>query len=82
MGDVAGETRSGVTALGVPQQPGFYVKPWTVLNLGAGYEWRRYRFNLNVDNALNSKFWWQPARRISVSPYPGLTARFTTSVKF
>jgi iron complex outermembrane recepter protein len=81
-GNVAGETRSGVTAAGVPQQPGFYIAAWTVVNVGAGYEWQRIRFNLNIDNVLNAKFWWQPASRISVSPYPGLTARLTTTVHF
>ena len=82
MGSVAGETVSGLTSLGVPEQPGFYLKPWTVLNLGSGYTWGRYRFNLNLDNALNSHFWWQPASRISVSPYPGATIRLTTAVHF
>jgi iron complex outermembrane receptor protein len=82
VGDVAGETESGVTSLGVPDQPGFYLKPWTVVNAGAGYVWGRYHFNLNVDNVLDSKFWWQPAGRISVSLYPGITFRLTTSVHF
>ena len=65
-----------------PEQPGFYLAPWTVLNAGAGYTWRRYRFNLNVDNVLNSKFWWQASGRQSVVPYPGITVRFTTRVHF
>jgi iron complex outermembrane receptor protein len=82
MGSVAGETVSGITSLGVPEQPGFYLKPWTVVNVGSGYTLGRYRFNLNLDNALNSHFWWQPASRISVSPYPGATVRFTTEVHF
>ena len=82
MGDVAGETESGVTSLGVPEQPGFYVAAWTVYNAGASYRWNRYSFTLNVDNALNSQFWWQPSSRISVSPYPGITCRLTTSVHF
>ena len=81
-GDVAGENESGITSLGVPEQPGFYLAPWTVANAGAGYTLGRYRFNLNVDNALNSQFWWQPASRISVSAYPGTTVRFTTTVHF
>ncbi len=65
-----------------PEQPGFYLAPWTVLNAGAGYTWRRYRFNLDVDNVLNSKFWWQASGRQSVVPYPGITVRFTTRVHF
>jgi iron complex outermembrane receptor protein len=82
MGNVAGETVSALTPLGVPEQPGFYLKPWTVLNVGSCYVWGRYRVNLNLDNALNSHFWWQPASRISVSPYPGATVRLTTAVQF
>ncbi len=39
-------------------------------------------FNLNVDNVLNAKFGWQPASRLTVSPYPGTTVRLTTAVKF
>jgi outer membrane receptor protein involved in Fe transport len=82
LGNVAGETRSGVTAQGVPQQPGFFVAPWTVFNAGAGYTHERYRFNLNVDNVFDQRFWWQPASRISVSPYPGRTVRLTTTISF
>jgi iron complex outermembrane receptor protein len=79
-GNVSGESISAVSALGVPEQPSFYVNAFTVLNVGAGYGYGRYHFNLNVDNALNQKFWWQPASRISVSPYPGATFRFTTTI--
>jgi iron complex outermembrane receptor protein len=82
LGNVAGETRSGVTAQGVPQQPGFFVAPWTVFNAGAGYTHERYRFSLNVDNVFDQRFWWQPASRISVSPYPGRTVRLTTTISF
>ncbi|HTB81648.1 MAG TPA: TonB-dependent receptor plug domain-containing protein [Opitutaceae bacterium] len=82
MGNTAGETITNFTATGVPEQPGFYVAAWTAYNAGASYVWNRYRFNLNVDNVLNSKFAWQPAGRNSVSPYPGITVRLTTTVKF
>ncbi len=81
-GDVAGETVTGFTPLGVPEKPGFYLPSWTVLNLGAGYPWRRFRFNVNVDNALDSRFPWQPAGRNSVSPYPGLAVRVRTAYRF
>lgn len=80
-GDSAGETVSSFSGT-VPNQPGFVVAPWTVVNTGASYVWNRYRFNLNLDNTLNDKFVWQPAGRNSVSPYPGITIRFTTTVKF
>ncbi len=82
LGSVAGETVSAVTALGVPEVPGFYLKPWTVMNVGASYSYSRFRFNLDVENALNDHFWWQPASRISVSPYPGTTVRLTTTTRF
>jgi outer membrane receptor protein involved in Fe transport len=80
-GNSAGETVTGFTTLGVPEQPGFYISGWTVYNAGAGYRWGRYHFNLNVENLLNSKFIWQPSGRNSVSPYPGTTVRFTTTVR-
>ncbi len=89
VGDAAGEnaqndptTGVAVTPQGVPTQPGYYVAAWTVYNAGASYRWNRFRFNLNVDNLLNSKFAWQPASRLSVSPYPGATVRLTTDIKF
>ncbi|HEY4990118.1 MAG TPA: TonB-dependent receptor [Opitutaceae bacterium] len=80
VGQVAGETVSGSTSLGVPELPGFYVAGWTVVNAGAGYGWGRYKVNLNLDNALNAHFLWEPASRQSVSEYPGLTVRVTLMV--
>ena len=91
VGNVAGETVSGSTtaadvtagrapAAGILEQPGFYVKGWTVLNAGASYTWDRYRFNLNVDNVLDSRFLWQPASRQSVPGYPGITVRFSVNI--
>ena len=79
-GQVAGETVTGSTALGVPELPGFYLRPWTIVNVGAGYGWDRYKINVNVDNALDSKFLWAPASRQSVSEYPGLTVRVTINI--
>jgi iron complex outermembrane recepter protein len=79
--DTAGETVTSFTGT-VPNQPSFFVASWTAVNAGASYGWSRYRFNLNVDNVLNSKFVWQPAGRNSVSPYPGITVRLTTVVSF
>jgi iron complex outermembrane recepter protein len=81
-GQSPGETITGFTALGVPRQPGFYVAAWHVFNVGAAYSLDRWSFNLNVDNVTNRKFGWQPASRLTVSPYPGLTARLTTMLKF
>jgi len=79
-GQVAGETVTGSTSLGVPELPGFYLRPWTIFNAGAGYGWSRYKLNVNLDNALNSKFLWAPASRQSVSEYPGFTLRVTFTV--
>ena len=81
-GDVAGETVTGFTTLGVAQQVGFYVAAYNVVNAGAGYEFGRYKFNLNVDNALNDKFWWQASSRTSLSPYPTINVRTTVTVHF
>ena len=82
-GEAAGESAS-TTPLsnGVIKQVGFYVPAWTVLNGGATYTWNKYHFTLNADNLLDQKFVWQAASRQSVSPYPGLTVRLTTSVRF
>jgi iron complex outermembrane receptor protein len=81
VGDTAGESVTAFTAKGVPELPSFFVPAWTAVNAGASYTYTRYRFNLNVDNALNDQFWWQPAGRNSVSPYPGITTRLTVTVK-
>jgi iron complex outermembrane recepter protein len=81
-GDVAGETVTGFTPLGAPEQPGFYISDWTVYNTGTGYLWGHYRMNLTIDNLLNSRFIWQPTGRNSVSPYPGTTVRLTTAIHF
>jgi outer membrane receptor protein involved in Fe transport len=53
-----------------------------VVNAGAAYSWGHLRFNLNLDNVLDKKFWWEPASRQSVSPYPGLTVRLSTTLHF
>jgi len=81
-GSVAGENTPnlGYTSLGVPEQVGFYIAAWTAANAGASYRWRNYRVNLNVDNMLNERFWWQPASRNSVDPYPGLALRLSLTV--
>jgi len=79
-GNTAGETVSGFTSLGVPEQPGFYVAQYTVVNAGAGYHWHHYGVHLNVDNALNKQFWWQASSRTSLVPYPGANLRLTFTV--
>lgn len=82
VGDVSGEAPGGGNVGGALGKPGFIVSAYTIFNAGAGYTWKRYSFNLNVDNVADSKLWWQPASRQSVSPYPGITFRFATTVHF
>ena len=81
-GTVAGENTPnlGYTSLGVPEQVGYYIAAWTAANAGASYRWQRFHFNLNIDNVLNERFWWQPASRDSVVPYPGLAVRLSTTI--
>jgi outer membrane receptor for ferric coprogen and ferric-rhodotorulic acid len=80
-GDVAGETISGFTSLGVPEQPGFYLSGFTVARAGAGYKFDRYQINLSIDNLTNEHFWWQASSaRSSVIPYPGFTYAFTVTI--
>lgn len=81
-GRAAGETQNGFTKKGVPRQIGFFTSAYNVFNAGAGYTLGRYAFNANVDNLLNDKFAWQPASRLTVAQYPGITARLTIAVKY
>jgi outer membrane receptor protein involved in Fe transport len=60
----------------------FFVPAWTVVNAGAGYTYDRYTVHLNLDNLLSRHFFWDPASRLSVPMYDGLTARATFTVKF
>jgi iron complex outermembrane receptor protein len=87
-GEAPGETITGFAPLApgatarVPGQPGFYTAAWTVYNAGAAYKVdERWSLNLNIDNITDKKFGWQPASRLTVSPYPGLTWRLTATVK-
>ena len=81
-GNVAGETIAGFTPTGVPQQPGYYLAPYTVVNAGASHTRGNYRFNLNIDNVLDKKFWWQAGSRSTVASYPGITVRLTVNRHF
>jgi iron complex outermembrane receptor protein len=75
-------TGTAFTSTGAPTQPGYYIAAWHVTNAGTAYSWSRYRVSLNVDNVLNQKFGWEPASRLTVAPYPGITFRLTTTVSF
>jgi iron complex outermembrane recepter protein len=83
VGDQAGENPAiTATPLGVVAQVSFYAPSRTIWNAGASYASGRYRFALNVDNVLNEKTIWQPSGRFSLSPYPEINVRLTTSVTF
>ena len=79
-GDFAGEAIAGFTSAGVPQQPGYFVPAYTVINAGGSYGIGKYQFNLNVDNALNNHFWYGAQGRNSLIAYPGLNVRFTVTI--
>jgi outer membrane receptor protein involved in Fe transport len=83
VGNQAGENpATTATPLGVVTKVSFYAPARTILNAGAGYRYKQYRFNLNVDNLLDKKTIWEPSGRFSLAPYPGLNVRLTTSVTF
>jgi iron complex outermembrane receptor protein len=83
VGDQAGEDPSiTATPLGVVAQVSFYAPARTIYNIGASYATGRYRFNLNVDNVTDEETIWQPSGRFSLSSYPALNIRFTTTVTF
>lgn len=80
-GDMAGETVNGYTTTGVPQQPGYLVPAFTIINVGAGYEFGRYGFHLNVSNVADTHAWWMAQARSSLAPYPGRNITLTVKVK-
>jgi len=82
-GDVAGETETGTTSLGVPELPGYYLPAFTVVNAGGHYDLNNCDFHLNVNNVLNQRFFWAAQSRNSASPYPGanVTLSMTVHVK-
>ena len=81
-GKVAGETIAGFTPLGIPQQPGFYLAGYSVVNASAGLRLGTYSFNLNINNVLNSKFWYMAQSRSSVTPYSGANVTLSLEKRF
>lgn len=77
--DVAGETVQGFTSLQVPEQPGFYLPAFTIVNAGAGYQMGHLRYSLNVNNVFNTKAWFMAFSRASESPYPGTCVTLTVT---
>lgn len=83
VGDQAGENpSSSATVLGVIEQVSYYVPTRTIFNAGGSYATGRYLFNLNVDNLLDTHTVWQSSGRNSMSGYPLINCRLTTTVKF
>lgn len=83
VGNQAGEDPSiTATPLGVVAQISFYAPARTIYNAGASYARGKYRINLNLDNLTDEETFWQPSGRFSLSPYPGLNARLTTTYTF
>jgi outer membrane receptor protein involved in Fe transport len=83
VGDQAGENpSSSATVLGVIEQVSYYVHARTIWNAGGRYTVGRYAFNLNVDNLANTHSVWQSSGRNSLSGYPLINVRLTTTVKF
>ena len=83
VGDQAGENPAATaTPLGVVTQISFFAPERTIANAGASYKFGRYRMNLNVDNVFDKETIWQPSGRFSLSPYPGINYRFSTTISF
>ena len=83
VGDQAGENPSSTaTVLGVLEQVSYYVPSRTIFNAGGSYAVGRYLFNLNIDNLLDTHTVWQSSGRNSMSGYPLINCRLTTTVKF
>lgn len=70
------------TRLAVVTQPSFYLTPVTLLNLGAGYNWRQCSFSLNIDNALNKEYIGIPTARTNAGLGTPRNIRLTTIFKF
>ncbi|KXU36823.1 hypothetical protein AXK11_03235 [Cephaloticoccus primus] len=71
-----------VTPRGIVTQTSFYMPERTIYNVGASYDYRSLRFQLNVDNLTDKKTLWQPNGRFGVSPFPGRNVRFTMTYGF
>jgi len=83
VGDQAGENPSSTaTVLGVLEQVSYYVPSRIIFNAGGSYAVGGYLFNLNIDNLLDTHTVWQSSGRNSMSGYPLINCRLTTTVKF
>lgn len=83
VGKQAGENpATSLTPLGVVTQISFFAPARTIYNTGASYVVGRYSVNLNVDNVFDKRTIWQPSGRFSLSPYPPINVRLTTTLTF
>lgn len=80
-GSMAGEIpNTTITPLGVLEQVSFYTQPRNLVNMGAYTKWKRYRFNLNVNNVFNWKGIGTASGRYSLQPQPTTQVVFRTSI--
>lgn len=61
MGSAPGEQASGITAAStatrvIPNQPGFYLAPRTVCNLGVSYQRDQWVTRVSIDNVLDKEY--------------------------
>lgn len=61
MDEAPGEQASGITAAStatkvIPNQPGFYLAPRTLANLGFGYERDNWVLRVSIDNVLDKEY--------------------------
>jgi iron complex outermembrane receptor protein len=77
LGSRAGDTQAGLTAIGVPVQPSFYLPPRTLVNLGAAVQFGRYKVRANIDNVFDEKYIFGSSRLIS---YPGTPLNYSLRV--
>jgi iron complex outermembrane recepter protein len=75
-----------ITPLGVITQPSFRIPAYTIVNVGAAYRWKNYRFRLNVDNVFDDSGYLQQAGgRVSgtgLSTAPGINVKISAMVEF
>ncbi len=86
-GSRAGDATSvNFTPLGVATKQSFVIPARTLANLGATCQWRNFRFQLNIDNAFDSRDYLAVAGgRVSgtgLSTATGLNIKLTTTVEW
>ena len=82
-GDTAGETApTSLTAVGMVKQVSFYIPPHTLTNLGASYTWDRCTLGVNVQNALDTKGFFQASGRSGLQELTPVNVIGSLRIKF